>query len=132
MRMEIARTMYYDIDVDEEINRVYIDFKGDWMKVSDVPNYIMDIELALRHMRPGFTSLSDMVRMKPSSEECYRLITKSAKMLVDAGMRKQALIVDPETMDIIRNIRNTRAEVDTDEKLTRFVEHDEAHNWLEL
>jgi hypothetical protein len=114
MKKRIARTDFYDIDVDEDINRVYIAFKSEWKKLSQVPNYITDIEDTVRHLKSGFTSLSDIAGMKPPSEECHQHIVKSQGMFNDAGMKKQDLIVDKNTMDLIRKSRSAHKELGTD------------------
>jgi len=131
MKKQIARTDFYDIDVNEEINHVYILFKNEWKKVTQVPNWISDIEETVQYLKPGFTSLSDISGMRPPSEECHQNIVKTQGMFNDAGMKKQALIVDRNTMDLIRKSRSAHKELGTDEKMIQFDSWPEAEQWLD-
>ena len=131
MKKEIAGNQFYTISVDEEINRMYITFRGEWKKPSQVPNLISDHEKLLRHLKPGFTSLVDLSEMKTPSAEAVEVLTEAASMLEKADMKKQAQIIDKATMDVIRQSRGAMKDAGADDRMIQFTDPDEAEKWLD-
>jgi len=131
MKTEIARNEHYAIFVDETINRMYFTFQGEWKKPSQVPSFIKDIDEMLRHLNHGFTSLADTRDMKPPSEEMLPILTLATEKLLAAGMKKQAMIIDKESMELVRATRGVSKDVGTDEKMMQFSDPAEGEQWLD-
>lgn len=132
MKKEIASNSYYSIHVDEEINRMYITMKGKWEKPSQVPNFIQDHDVLLRHLKPEFTSLVDIHNMEPPSQDMLKILTKAVEMIEKAGMKKQAQIIDKASMELVRASRGALKESGADEKMIQFADPGEAEKWLDL
>jgi len=130
MKKEIAKNTYYEMYVDQEINRAYWVFKGKWDKMSDLPNYIHDNREVLRHVKPGFTVVTDIRTFEMPSPKILEVITESAKEVESAGMRRQAHIIDKKNLEAIRASRGAMKEADMDLKMMQFGSYEEAIEWL--
>jgi len=131
MKKEIADNKYYTIHVDEAINRMYFAFMGEWKKPSQVPNFIKDIDEMIRHLKHGFTSLADTRDMKPPSEEMLPVLSLATEKLLTAGMKKQAMIIDKESMELVRATREVSKDIGTDEKMMQFSDPVKGEKWLD-
>ena len=131
MKKEIANNKYYKIYVDQTINRMYFTFVGEWKRLSQVPNFIKGLEEMMRHLKPGYTSLADTRGMKPPSEEIFPVLTLATEKFVAAGMKKQAMIIDKASMELVRATRGVSKDSGSDEKMMQFSDPVEAENWLD-
>ena len=131
MKKEIASNQYYSIQVDEDINRMYTTFKGEWKKPSQVPSFIQDHEVLVRHLKPGFTSLVDLKDMAPPSEDMLPILIRAVEMIEKAGMKKQAQIIDKASMELVRSSRGALKEAHADDKMIQFSDPAEAEAWLD-
>lgn len=130
MKKEIAKNEYYEVFVDEEINRVYWVFKGKWEKVMDVPNFMRDNTESLRYLKPGFTVLSDVRMFEMPSPEILEIMTEAAKISESAGMGRQAHVINKKDLKAVRASRNAMKEADLDLKMMQFGDYEEATAWL--
>jgi hypothetical protein len=130
MKQEIVKNEYYEIYVDEEINRAYWVLKGKWNKMTDIPNYMQDSREALRYMKPGFSVLTDIRTFEVPPQGVLERITESAKIVEDAGMGRQAHIINKKDIEAMRASRDVMKEADMDLKMMQFGSYEEAIEWL--
>jgi len=131
MKKEIANNKYYTIYVDQSINRMCFTFMGEWKRPSQVPNFIRDLDEMIRHLEPGYTSIADTREMKPPSKEMLPILTLATEKLEASGMKKQAMIIDKESMELVRATRGVSKDVGTDEKMMQFSDPAEGEKWLD-
>ena len=130
MKKEIANTQYYEIHVDEEINRVYKVMRGHWKNLSDVLDYKKHNLESLSYLKPGFTTLLDLRDMQLPSQEVLDLMVAVSKDSEEAGQGRQAQIINKKDMGIVRKGRDVIKESDMDLKMMQFGSYDEAVEWL--
>ena len=130
MKREIAKNEYYEAYVDEEINRMYWVMKGKWNKMTEIPNYVEHNREVARHLKPGFTAVIDIRTFVVPEPNVLEVITESAKMMENAGMGRQAQIINRKDMEAIRAGRDVMKEVDMDLKMMQFGSYEEAIEWL--
>jgi type II secretory pathway component GspD/PulD (secretin) len=90
MKTSYAGTDQYQITLDTDKNRIYITIRGFWAKASDIPDYVEDVRQAAAQLAQGFTCLADMTTMKTPSPEAGALLEDASKVLVAAGVSKNA------------------------------------------
>jgi hypothetical protein len=95
MMQEIASTPFYSIHIDKTKNRLFIVYKGSWMKEAQVPNFAEDHASAVRQLSPGFTALVDVRPMEAMF--LTDLIEEVQKEGMRAGIRKAARVYDRPT-----------------------------------
>jgi len=131
MKKEIAKNQFYEVYVDEEINRMYWVNRGYWEKVSDIPDYRKHNIETMGHLKPGFTALIDIRDMEIPSVEVLDLITEMTKMVESAGLKRQAQILNKEFLEGIRKSREVIKESGIDLKMMQFGSYEEAIEWLD-
>jgi len=131
VKREIAKNDYYEAYVDEEINRMYWVMKGKWNKMTDIPDYVQHNREVVRHLKPGFTALIDISTFEIPPPNVIEVITESAQMMEQAGMGRQAQIINKKDMEIVRASRDVMKEADMDLKMMQFGSYDEAIEWLD-
>ena len=131
MKKEIAKTEFYEIHVDQEINRVYKVMRGHWKKLSEVFDYKKDNLESLKHLTPGFTTLLDISEMQLPSDEVLNLMVEVSKDSEEAGQGRQAQVINKKDMGIIRGSRDVLKKSDMDLKMMQFGSYDEAIEWLD-
>jgi hypothetical protein len=92
---EIASTEFYSILIDTGKNRMFLTYKGSWMKHEDVSGFANDCALATEGLTPGFTVLSDVRPMEAML--ITDVIEKVQKDSIQAGIRKAARVYDRPT-----------------------------------
>jgi len=130
MKKEIAKNEYYEAYVDEEINRTYWVFKGKWNKVTEIPNYLDHVKESVRNLKPGFTDVVDLRTFEIPSLEVIELLDESQKLTENAGVGRQAQIINKKDLEIVRASRNVVKESDMDLKMMQFGSSEEAIEWL--
>lgn len=93
MKKEIASNKYYKISVDQEKNRVYFEIYGFWKDPSELPDYLADWKRAIGELKPEFTVLSDIRKMKPHSTSVTPLHEAAQRLLVEEGLDRTAEIM---------------------------------------
>ena len=131
MKKEIANTEYYEIHVDEEINRAYKVMRGHWKKLSDVLDYKKHNLEALGYLEPGFSTLLDLRDMEVPSDEVLDLMVGVSRDSEEAGQGRQAQIINKKDMGIVRKGRDVIKESDMDLKMMQFGSYEEAVEWLD-
>ena len=130
MKKEIAKNEYYEVYVDEDINRAYWVMRGDWKKLSDVPDHERHNEEVLILLKPGFTVLLDLREMGIPSLEVLEYVTALTQKAENAGLGRQAHILDRKSIEAIRTSRDVIKEAGVDRKMMQFATFEEAIEWL--
>jgi hypothetical protein len=130
MKKEITKSEYFEMYVDPEINRVYWVMKGKWNKMTDVPDFVQHHREGLRYLKPGFTALTDIRTFEIPAPQVLEVIIEMAKMMEDAGMGRQAQIINKKDLEIVRASRSAMKEADMDLKMMQFGSSEEAIEWL--
>lgn len=91
----IASTDFYRIDVDEAKNRMYITYKGSWLKSTDAAEFADRHKEALARLKPGFTVFVDVRPME--SMLLTDRVEQVQRDAVAAGIRKAARVYDKES-----------------------------------
>ena len=131
MKKEIAKNEFYEIHVDEVINRVYKVLRGHWKKFADVFDYKRHNLEAMSHLKPGFTALLDIREMQLPSDEVLDLMVGVSKDSEEAGQGRQAQVINKKDMGIVRKGRTVIKESDMDLKMMQFGTIEEAVEWLD-
>jgi hypothetical protein len=90
--IKIAQNTYYELDVNPEVNRIFLKIKGAWSKTSEVPNYLTHWAQALTLVKPGFSILSDIRESNEHSMAVRALHLESQRMVIAAGISQLAEI----------------------------------------
>jgi hypothetical protein len=131
MKKEIAKNEYYEMYVDEDINRIYWVLKGKWTRMADLPYYVQHHKEAARILKPGFTAVADIRTFEIPSPAVLEVITEMTKFMENAGMGRQAQIVNKKDMEAIRASRGVMKEADMDLKMMQFGSYEDAVEWLD-
>jgi hypothetical protein len=99
MLEKIASNSYYDIAVDVSGNRTHLTIKGFWETTELVQNFITDISAAGERMRPGFTVLANLTRMKPPPPEVCTMHEQAQGILLSCGLECTAEVVDDDSLE---------------------------------
>lgn len=91
-RERLTGNDFYEIEVDSEKNRLYLTVKGYWRALTDVSNYLQDLQSAVDRLLRGFTIVTDVTQAKTSSEEAGVLHIKAQEYIVQAGLSRTAEI----------------------------------------
>ena len=127
MKTNVANTDYYSLDVDNDLNRLYLTATGLWASKAAVADYLTDIERALGKLQPGFTILADVGQAATPPQEVGEVIMESQKMFMAAGVSKTAEI---HTKDVIMQMAAGRFGRTTGIPRELFETHEEAEEWL--
>ena len=130
MKKEIAKNEYYEAYLDEEINRMYWVMKGKWNKMTDIPDYVQHNKEVARCLKPGFTAVTDIRTLEIPAPKVLEVITEMVKMMEEAGMGRQAQIINKNDLNAIRASRDVMKEADMDLKMMQFGSYEEAIEWL--
>lgn len=131
MKREIVKNEYYEIYVDEEINRVYWVMRGQWKKRSDVPEYKKHNIESLGHLKPGFTTLIDLRDMEVPNPEVLDLMIEVSSDSEKAGQGRQAQILRKDFLEGVRISRDVIKESGMDLKMMQFATSEKAVEWLD-
>ena len=131
MKKEIVKNKYYEAYVDVENNRMYWVMKGQWNKMTDIPDYVYHNKEVLRYLKPGFTALTDIRTLEMPSPAVIEVITEMVQMMENAGMGRQAQILNKNDLVAIRTSRNVMKEADMDLKMMQFGSYEDAIEWLD-
>lgn len=92
---ETASTDFYTIGVDRAKNRLFITYKGAWIRPAQVPDFVTDHAQALKLLSPGFTALVDVRQME--SMLLTDFVQQVQMDALKAGIRKAARVYDRPT-----------------------------------
>ena len=127
MLEKIASNSYYDIAVDVSGNRTHLTIKGFWETTELVPNFITDIGAAAEKMRPGFTVLANLTRMKPPPAVVCAMHEEAQALLISCGLECTAEIVDDPSLEKVLNDHACQSKMNKQV----FVNTVDAEAWLD-
>ena len=82
----IASTPFYSYHIDKAKNRMYVAYKGAWLKPSQVPDFVKHHVEAISQLTRGFTVLADVRQME--SVFITDVIEECQKQAIAAGVSK--------------------------------------------
>jgi hypothetical protein len=122
----IASTPFYSYHIDKAKNRMYVAYKGAWLKPSQVPDFVKQHGQAIGQLRPGFTILADWREME--SVFITDVIEECQKQAVAAGVSKVARVnAKPTFKEIQAESMSQRTGI----KSKAFYDIAEAEAWLD-
>lgn len=131
MLKEMARGDKYDLHVDMGKNRIYLDLKGTWNRVSEVPDYMDDLKECIKLLRHGFSSLSDATHFAAPTQEITDLFLKATEFMREKGHTRSAVIIDTAYLRLYLDQHSD--EMTKDELITRYFDNAvEAEEWLDM
>ncbi len=89
----VAENQYYKLHYDSIKNRIYYAVLGFWSSVAVVPNYLIDMDKALKCTLPDFTFLVDVSKATAHPIDVQDIRKKAQAMVKQAGFFKMATIV---------------------------------------
>ncbi len=122
----IAETDFYRIRIDRSKNRMYLDYKGFWKRLAQVPDFVKHHAEAVGQLSRGFTVLADVRQMEAVIimdviEECQRYA-------INAGIKKAARVYDQPTF---KELQADDMHKKTGMKSKSFYDAEEAEAWLD-
>ncbi|MCJ8163755.1 hypothetical protein MKJ04_02810 [Pontibacter sp. E15-1] len=88
----VAHNPRYELLYDYSTNRVYLTVKGFWKNPEIVPQYLDDVQKALRMAKTGFSLLLDLRTMLTHPLRLSSLHIKARNMMQEAGPGKAAQV----------------------------------------
>lgn len=122
----IASNDYYSLEVDPAKNRLYLAYKGSWIKAQEVGAFVEDHQKALDCLTAGFTTLVDVRPMEAMLLTDF--VEAVQKQAVDKGIRKAARVY---TKEGFIKTQADRINVRTGIRSRAFFRVDEAEAWLD-
>ncbi len=123
----VAHNASYELLYSYTKNRIYLSIKGFWKSPESVPNYLQDIEKALKLSTPGFTLLTDLRTMLTHPPR-LNMMHIQAQNLIQAARLGKAVRVIPSD-----RIATLQVEEISNKSLMpskNFTSLQEAENWL--
>lgn len=77
----------YELKIDRVKNRLYIRISG-FFRGRDVDPAMTDLEVALRDVRPGFDTITDLSDFVPGAPGASAALAKGGEMIKAAGRRR--------------------------------------------
>ncbi len=127
MLEKIVSNSYYDIAVDISKNRTHLTIKGYWETTELVPNFMADVNAAAEKMKPGFTVLANLTRMKPPPAAVCAMYKQAQALLVSCGLECTAEIIDDLSLEKTLNDYDCQSKI----KKEIFVNAVDAEAWLD-
>ncbi len=122
----IADNDFYRIEVSEAENRMYLTYRGSWIREKDVATFPDDHEQALVCLKKGFTVLVDVRPMVAMLLVDY--VEKVQRRAIAAGIKKAARVYDRETFI---KFQSDRINVKTSISSQAFYDMESAQAWLD-
>lgn len=122
----IASTPFYSCHVDKTKNRMYVAYKGAWLKPDQVPDFVKHHGEAMSQLTRGFTVLADWREME--SVFITDIIEECQKRSVAAGISKVARVYSKPTF---KEIQADSMSQRTGIKSKVFYDIAEAEAWLD-
>jgi len=130
MLKEIALKDKYDLLVDLGKNRIYLNLKGTWNRISEVPQYMDDLTECVKLLRPGFSSLSDATHFAAPTQEITDLFLEATEYMRVKGHTRSAAIIDTAYLRLY--LDHHSGEMTKDELVTMYFDNAaEAEEWLD-
>lgn len=126
-KIVVAYNESYELLYDSVKNRIYFIIKGFWKNKEAVPNYLKDMQEALKLAKPGFSLLSDLRTMITHPQRLCNLHVEAQTLLKSAGLVKVASV---EPVDHIATLQLKEIMSKSKLPLRRFTSCKEAEEWL--
>jgi len=125
---QVVNTPLYKLTVDADRNRLYLWLRGPGENTSHYADCIHEIQTMLRRMPAGFTALTDFSSFRQISPEWMETLFSVHKILIAAGVSKEAEIHPPNIilrmqLDIIARQSGIHRQI--------FADRDRAEVWLD-
>jgi hypothetical protein len=122
----IASTPFYSYHIDKTKNRMYVAYKGAWLRPSDVPDFVKHHTEAISQLTRGFTVLADVRQME--SVVITDIIEECQKQAIAAGISKAARVYSkPTFMQIQADTMSEKTGIQS----RGFYDYAEAEAWLD-
>ncbi|MBX2840668.1 MAG: hypothetical protein KTR26_02780 [Flammeovirgaceae bacterium] len=132
MKILIAKTEFFEIYVDQELNRLYLANEGMWQSADALRIYVIEVKDSLSYMGSGFSLLLDNSHLLPMSQEVQRkIIFPVTAMIQQAGIGKTAVVLPEEDVAEIMVELNVSRLQKNDKEINSFSTFDEAEFWLD-
>ena len=122
----IADNDFYRIEVSEAKNRMYLTYRGSWMREKDVAAFGEDHKRAFTCLQKGFTVLVDVRPMEAMLLTDY--VEKVQRQAIAAGIKKAARVYDTESFI---KLQSDRINVKTGIASRAFYDMESAEAWLD-
>lgn len=122
----VASTDFYRIEVDQERNRLFLTFRGSWIKPEQVPHYLEDHSAAVGLLSPGFTALVELREIEAMLLSDY--LEESQIDAVKAGIKKAARVYGERALIKTQTDRINKR---TGLRSQAFKDPKEAEEWLD-
>ncbi len=96
MKTVVAKTKYYNIEVDSDKNRVYMTLIGYWPNNEEVSSFLEDMKAVTEMVTSGFSVLTDISKMQTPSPEIGEMHMKAQKLFLDAGLERTVEVIPPD------------------------------------
>jgi hypothetical protein len=124
----IAKNNYYVLEVDQEINRLFITLDGFWENTGVIPDIFADIDRALDKVKPGFTNLVDLSQFKTPPKDVREIFAQVQQRIISRGISKNAEVVSSAFVEV--NLEEVASKSDMSKVLRQFKSISEALSWL--
>ena len=122
----IASTPFYSLHIDKTKNRMYVAYKGAWLKTSLIPDFVKHHAETIGRLTPGFKVLADWREME--SVFITDVIEECQNQAIAAGISKAARVyAKPTFKDMQADSMSRRTGI----KSKVFYDIAEAEAWLD-
>ncbi|WP_338791675.1 hypothetical protein [Bernardetia sp. MNP-M8] len=127
MKIDIAKTQYYHIQIDKTKNRAYFYVLAPWNGIEDFPTFFEEWKQAVESLETNFTILSDLKVMPILSKEIAALFSKTHNYFTEKGLFHVAEVA---AINDISNIQIDRLEDKNKIPKNMFPSLEEAEEYL--
>jgi hypothetical protein len=127
-REMVVKNDHYVLEVDPDINRLFITLQGFWENPTVTPNILTDIDAALDRVRPGFTNLVDTTQFKTPPKDVMEVFERVQQRIMARGISKNAEVVSSAFVEV--NLEEVASHSDLSQVLRQFKSMSEALAWL--
>lgn len=130
MIKKIAANPFYELQVDVELNLIYLNLCGFWGARANVPEYLTDCQKAASCAQPGFRVLVDLTKIKTVSSDAAVLHTEAQKIFMQAGISLAAEVYLPQSTIARHQLSCIKQSTGVNKMVKVFTDLIEAKTWL--
>ena len=82
----------HEVEVSDETNRLHLTMRG-FFDLADAEAMLLDVQLALARLKPGFDVISDVSRLGALTNAAGPVLRRVTTALVEGGMRQMVRVV---------------------------------------
>ncbi len=127
MKVDIAKTEYYHIQIDKTKNRAYFYVLAPWSGIEDFSTFFEEWKQAVELLETNFTILSDLRVMPILSKEIEALFSKTHNYFIEKGLFHVAEVA---AINDISNIQIDRLENKNNIPKNMFPSLEQAEEYL--